>query len=84
MASENSELLGQLQELDNSASMLVKLKSSLASQLDEQKRIADDEARERVALLGKYRNMEHELDSMRAHLDEEVGSKVSACIQGGG
>ena len=81
MASENSELLGQLQELDNSASMLVKLKSSLASQLDEQKRIADDEARERVALLGKYRNMEHELDGLRENYDEEAGGRENLVRQ---
>merc|ERR1711872_793856 len=47
LAAENGDLLRQLQELDNNAGLLVKTKSALASALDEQKRIADDESRER-------------------------------------
>ena len=50
-------LLRQLQELENNANLLLKTKSGLASSLEEQKRLADDEARERSSLLGKYRNM---------------------------
>jgi len=33
----------------------------LAAQLEEQNRLADDEAKERSFLLGKYRNLEHEV-----------------------
>jgi len=81
MAAENGDLLHSLQELDNSANLLIKLKSALASSLDEQKRIADDESRERVTLLSKYRNMEHEVDGLRENLDEEVSSKENLVRQ---
>merc|ERR1712106_733584 len=59
LTSENADLLRQLQELESNANLLLKTKSALVAALDEQKRIADDEAKERVALLGKYRNLEH-------------------------
>merc|ERR1712241_635386 len=75
IGSENADLLRSLQELENSVSMMTKVKSSLAAQLDEQRRHADDEAKERQSLLGEFRNAEHEVDGMREHLDEEVSAK---------
>ena len=81
IASENADLLRHLQELSNAANMLVKVKSALVAQLDEQRRIADDEAKERQSLLGKFRNAEHEVDGMREHLDEELGSKDNLARQ---
>ena len=81
LAAENQDLLRQLQELDNNANLLVKTKSALASALDEQKRIADDEAKERVSLLAKYRNMEHECDGLKENHDEEVVSKDNLARQ---
>merc|ERR1711941_257069 len=60
-AAENADLLRQVQELENSANMLQKLRIQLVSQLDEARRSADDEAKERMSLLGKYKNLEHEL-----------------------
>merc|ERR1712055_79541 len=75
IAAENGDLLRTLQELENSASMLGKIKVQLAGQLDEAKRVADDEAKERQSLLGKYKNLEHALDGMREQMDEESSSK---------
>merc|ERR1719414_1091351 len=37
--------------------------------------VSDDEARERHALLGKFKNLEHELDGIREQLEEESGAK---------
>merc|ERR1739844_537967 len=71
ISAENGDLLRQLQELENNANLLVKVKSSLSAQLDEQKMVADNEAKERQSLLGKFRNAEHEVDGMKEHLDEE-------------
>merc|ERR1719173_201512 len=68
---ENADLLRQLQELSANASLMVKTKSALVAALDEQKAIADNEARERVSLLGKYRNLEHAADGLRENHDEE-------------
>merc|ERR1719347_1418283 len=59
ITAENADLLRQLQELSANASLMTKTKSALVSALDEMKAIADHEAKERVSLLGKYRNMEH-------------------------
>merc|ERR1711887_109640 len=61
--------------------MLAKVKSSMAAQLDEQRRLADDEAKERQSLLGKFRNAEHEVDGMKEHLDEEVAAKDNIARQ---
>merc|ERR1712012_902767 len=75
IAAENADLLKQVQELENQANMLAKFKVQLSSQLDEARRVADDEAKERAALLGKFKNLEHELDGVKDHLDEETGIK---------
>merc|ERR1712018_264881 len=81
IASENADLLRQLQEIENNANMLGKTKVQLMSALDEAKRIADDEAKERLALLGKFKNLEHELDGMREQLEEEAGAKEDVLRQ---
>ena len=54
---------------------MAKYKIQLMSQLDEVRRNADDEAKERQSLFGKYKNLEHELDGHREHLDEESAAK---------
>merc|ERR1712238_138547 len=64
-----------VQELENAANMMAKLKVQLESQLNEAKHVADNEAKERAALLGKFKNLEHELDGVKDHLDEETGIK---------
>merc|ERR1712115_754075 len=57
MAAENSDLLRNVQELENNANMLTKYKMQLVNQLDEAKKVADFEAKERMSLLGKYKNV---------------------------
>merc|ERR1712038_706617 len=55
--------------------MLNKVKIQLVSQLDEAKHVADEEAKERHSLLGKFKNLEHEVDGIREQLDEESAAK---------
>jgi len=81
LAGENADLLRQLQELDNAAGLLIKTKSALVAALDEQKAIADEEAKERVSLLAKFRNLEHECDGLKENLDEESVSKDNLARQ---
>merc|ERR1712184_101161 len=81
MGAENADLLRQLQELAANASLMTKTKSALVSALDEQKAIADHEAKERVSLLGKYRNMEHMADGLKENYDEEVCAKENLARQ---
>merc|ERR1712113_371199 len=81
LAAENADILRQLQELENSANMLAKYKAQLISQLSEARAVADDEAKERHSLLGKFKNLEHEVDGAKEQLDEEVGLKEDTLRQ---
>merc|ERR1719259_837388 len=81
LAAENADLLRVAGEINNNANMVQKVKSSLVAALDEAKKVADDEARERSLLIGKFRNLEHELDGLRSQYDEEVGSREDVCRQ---
>merc|ERR1712038_1789549 len=81
ITAENADLLRQLQELNANASLMTKTKSALVSALDEQKAIADNEAKERVSLLGKFRNMEHMADGLKENSDEEVCAKENLARQ---
>merc|ERR1712186_216097 len=75
IAAENADLLRTAGEVNNNVNMLQKMKSSLQSALDDAKRLADDESRERSLLVGKFKNLEHELDSLKSQYDEEVASR---------
>merc|ERR1711892_1325712 len=57
---ENMELLRSVEELDNNNMVMGKIKTTLVTQLEETKKISDDESKERAFLLGKFRNLEHE------------------------
>merc|ERR1719513_97013 len=54
---------------------IAKQKAALAAQLNDVKALCDNEARERGLLLGKYRNLEHELDGARCALEEEAAGR---------
>jgi len=73
---ENADLLRQLEEAENQNCMLGKLKLSLNTQLEDTRKIADEESRERGAILGKFRNLEHDIDGLREQLDEESECKA--------
>merc|ERR1719230_675985 len=75
IACENSDLLRIVGDLDNNLNILAKQKSALAAQLNDVKALCDNEARERGLLLGKYRNLEHELDGARCALEEESAGR---------
>jgi len=75
---ENADLLHSIEELDNNNSVLGKVKQTLTAQLDETVKISDSEAKERSFLMGKYRNLEHELDLIKGQLEEEGASKNDA------
>merc|ERR1711923_310334 len=72
---ENCDLTHHLDEGERLAAQLSKDKTSLTTQLEDAKRLADAETRERINLLGKMRNLEHELEVMKEHLDEEFDAK---------
>ena len=52
---ENCDLVHQFEEAERTAATLSKDRSSLTTQLEDAKRLADAETRERINLLGKMR-----------------------------
>merc|ERR1712012_1293267 len=75
IANENGELLRFVGDLENNLNMLAKAKSALGAQLNDVKALCDNEARDRQLLLGKYRNLEHEVDVAKEALDEEAAGR---------
>merc|ERR1719292_127131 len=65
LAAENADLLRVVGDLTNNVNMVVKMKQSLLAALDDAKHVADTEARERQLLVGKFKNLEHELDGLK-------------------
>merc|ERR1712055_960397 len=80
IAAENSDLLRIVGDLDNNLNILAKQKAALAAQLNDVKALCDNETRERGLLLGKYRNLEHELDGARCALEEEAAGREN-CLR---
>ena len=78
---ENADLLRQLQEMSANASLMVKQKSALMAALDEQRCIAENESKERLSLLSKFKNLEHGADGLKENYDEEVGAKENLAHQ---
>merc|ERR1740131_680883 len=79
LAVENADLCRQLEEAESMHSQLGKLKMSLTNQLDDTRKLADDESRERATILGKFRNLEHDIDGLRDSLEEE--GEIKADLQ---
>merc|ERR1712096_195701 len=75
IANENGELLRIVGDLENILNMLAKSKSALGAQLNDIKALCDNEARERQLLLGKFKNLEHEVDGAKEALDEEAAGR---------
>merc|ERR1712142_1212395 len=72
---ENADLLRQYEEAGAQYSQLYKITQALGAQLEDVKKVTYDENKERVTLLGKYRNLEHDLDGLREQLNEEADAK---------
>merc|ERR1719308_527241 len=75
VANENAELFRIVGDLENNLNIIAKQKSALGAQLNDVKALCDNEARERQLLLGKFRNLEHELDGAKEALDEEAAGR---------
>merc|ERR1719187_723359 len=72
---ENADLLRQLEESQAAYSQLYKITQSMSAQLEDVKKLAYDENKERVTLLGKFRNLEHDYDGLREQYNEEGDAK---------
>merc|ERR1719369_1564818 len=73
---ENQDLVSKLEESESQYGILHKLKLSLTNQYDDARKMADDESRDRAQLLGKFRNLEHDIATMRAKIEEQADMKA--------
>jgi len=69
LAVENSDLIRQYEEAENQYATLSKLKLSLENQQADAKKLFDDESKERAIIMGKFRNLEHDILTLREQLD---------------
>jgi myosin heavy chain 6/7 len=58
---ENQDLLRQIDETENAIAALGKAKISLSTQLEDTKRLGDNEARDRASLLARFKSMNSEV-----------------------
>merc|ERR1719350_139930 len=75
---ESQDLTRQIEEAENAIAALQKNKISLSTQLEDTKRLGDGEARDRAALLTKYKNLITEAENLRMRIDEESEKKNDA------
>merc|ERR1711962_1421151 len=78
---ENQDLTRQIEETENAIAALGKNKISLTTQLEDTKRLGDSEARDRAALLAKFKNLNTELENLKERIEEESEKKSDAEIQ---
>jgi len=81
LAAENTDLLRTAGDIANNVNVIQKMKQALVAALADAKHFADNEARERQLLLGRFKNLEHEIDGLREHLEEEVASREDIARQ---
>merc|ERR1712020_430687 len=60
---ENQDMIRQIEETENSIGAFGKTKISLTTQLEDTKKLADAEARDRAGLLAKFKNLNGELEN---------------------
>merc|ERR1712079_43688 len=75
---ENQDLSRQIDEVEASIAALSKNKISLSTQLEDTKRLGDSEARDRAALLARFKNLSTELENLKDRVDEESEKKSDA------
>merc|ERR1712003_230955 len=72
------DLNRQIEELENAIANMNKAKISVTTQLEDTKALADAEAKDRAALLTKYKMMSTDLENLREKLENEAMRKSDA------
>merc|ERR1711963_1268821 len=72
---ESQDLSRQIEETETAIGALQKNKISLGTQLEDTKKLADGEARDRAALLTKFKALCSESENLRMKIDEESEKK---------
>merc|ERR1719300_2185168 len=65
----------QIEETENAIGQLGKNKISLTTQLEDTKKLADAEARDRATLLTKFKNLSTDCENMKMRIEEEAERK---------
>ena len=76
LVAEKSDLEKQITDAENTVRSLGKLTTSLSTQLEDHRRLADAESRDRATLVGKFKNLETELERLREKLELENEAKA--------
>merc|ERR1712234_13206 len=75
---ENQDLNRQIEELEAAIANMNKGKISVTTQLEDSNALADAEAKDRAALLTKYKMMSTDLENLREKLENEAMRKSDA------
>merc|ERR1711874_713009 len=75
---ENQDLNRQIEELEAAIANMNKGKISVSTQLEDTKSLADAEAKDRAALLTKFKMMSTDLENLREKLENEAMRKSDA------
>merc|ERR1711976_345553 len=71
MATEKTDLEKQIHDGENQLRNLNKMKVSLQNQLEDMRRLAESETRDKATLVGKFKSLETDLENLRERLEEE-------------
>merc|ERR1712121_373505 len=74
-AAENADLLRQYEEAHAQYNQLYKITQTLGAELEDVKKLAYDDNKDRATLLGKYKNLEHDYDHLREQYNEDYDAK---------
>merc|ERR1712111_96741 len=73
---ENQDLNRQIEELEAAIANMNKGKISVTTQLEDTKSLADAEAKDRAALLTKFKMMSTDLENLREKLETEGMGRI--------
>ena len=76
LQTENSNILSQLEEAESHISGFAKIKQQLQAQIEEARRLAEDEARSRNSASQQLRSLSQDFESVKQSLEEEVQIKL--------
>merc|ERR1712126_80905 len=71
----SQDLGRQIEETENAIAALGKNKVSLTTQLEDTKRLADAESRDRSTLLTKFKNLSSDCENLKMKIDEKAEKK---------
>ena len=76
LTTEKADLEKQIQDGENEMRNLSKMKTSLNTQLGDMKRLSEAESRDKAILVGKFKALENDIETMREKIEEENALKA--------